>query len=129
MYISAKEDNASVLYQGRAKKSSIEDEFIMENTEWRDRLAQAIKTSGKSKRAVSLESGNGPGYVHSIISEGKDPTISNLIAVCDAVPVSIISILHGTDISAEDAELLRILKTDPEKLIAIQRLIKPTLPK
>ncbi len=129
MFISAKEDNTSVLYQGRAKKSSIEDEFIMENTEWRDRLAQAIKSSGKSKRAVSLKSGNGPGYVHSIISEGKDPTISNLIAVCDAVPVSIINILHGTDITPEDAELLRILKTDPEKLIAIQRLIKPAPPK
>lgn len=123
MLISTKEDNASILYQGRAKRSSIEDELFMENSEWRDRLAQAIKLSGKSKRAVSLTSGNGPGYVHSIISEGKDPTISNLIAVCDAVPVSIINILHGADITPEDAALLKILKADPEKMGAIQKLI------
>ncbi|ATI41915.1 transcriptional regulator [Pacificitalea manganoxidans] len=97
----------------------------MSNADWRTRLADAIGKSGKSKRAVSLASGNGPGYVHSIIAEGKDPTITNLLAVCDAIPVSMVYILHGHEMTPEDALLLKELHRHPSKRAAIQSLLKP----
>ena len=96
----------------------------MSEENWRLRLSQAIEASGKSKRAVSQASGNGPGYVHGILAEGKDPTITNLMAVCDAIPVSIIYILHGLEVTPEDAELLKQLHDHPSKREAIQSLIQ-----
>ncbi|GHE88501.1 hypothetical protein GCM10016455_05790 [Aliiroseovarius zhejiangensis] len=95
----------------------------MSNSDWRQRLEEAIAESGKSMRSISIASGNGPGYVHSIIVEGKDPTISNLIAVCDTIPTSIIYILHGHDVTPEDAEILDLLHRHPDKRSAIQSLI------
>ncbi len=95
----------------------------MSSSDWRDRLAEAIRESGKSKRAISLASGNGPGYVHSILSEGKDPTIGKLIAVCEAIPVSVTYVLHGHDITPEDEKLLEHLRNHPSKRDAIQKLL------
>lgn len=39
--------------------------------DWRVRLAQKIEESGKSMRAISLACGKAPGYVHSILKDGK----------------------------------------------------------
>ena len=95
----------------------------MNSSDWRDRLATAITESGKSKRSISQASGNGPGYVHSILSEGKEPTINKLMAVCEAIPVSVVFVLHGHDVTPEDEELLEHLRRHPSKREAIQRLL------
>jgi hypothetical protein len=95
----------------------------MDISDWKTRLAEAIEQSGKSKRAISLESGNSPGYVHSILTEGKEPKVSSLIDVCDAIPVSVIYILHGHDVTPEDSEILELLHRHPEKRAAILNLI------
>lgn len=95
----------------------------MKNGEWRYRLAEALASSGKSKRAVSLESGNGPGYMHSILSEGKEPTVQNLIDVCNAIGVSPVYILHGFEASPDEAELLRLIQNNPSKRDAIISLL------
>lgn len=55
----------------------------MGNDDWRARLQKAIDDSGMSYRAVSLAANKGPGYIHSILNEGKYPSVVNLIAVCD----------------------------------------------
>jgi lambda repressor-like predicted transcriptional regulator len=80
---------------------------------WRARLAEAIQVSGKSARAVSTEAGLGVGYVHSILKEGKDPTIERLVAVCDAIPVSLIYVLYGVDAEPDDIEILKLLQENP----------------
>jgi len=95
----------------------------MNTADWKARLEAAIVESGKSKRAISLDSGNSPGYVHSILTEGKEPKISSLIDVCNAIPVSIIYILHGHDVTPEDSEILELLHRHPEKRAAILNLI------
>lgn len=82
----------------------------MTDDAWRERLATALKESGKSKREVSLAAGMGPGYVHSILAEGKDPTVQNLIKVCDELGVSLSFILYGYELTAENEEILRLLK-------------------
>lgn len=96
----------------------------MADQAWRERLGDALKVSGKSKRAVSLSSGNGPGYVHSILVEGKDPTIENLMAVCQAIPVSLAYVLYGFDITPEDADLLAAMKESEATRAAVLTLLR-----
>ena len=100
----------------------------MDMNAWRSRLEAAIESSGKSKRAISLASGAGPGYVHSILKEGKVPTIENLMSICEAIPVSLAYILYGFDITHEDAELLAALKESPETRAAMLTLIRRPQP-
>ncbi|MEH7827644.1 hypothetical protein [Gemmobacter denitrificans] len=99
----------------------------MENTDWRSRLEAAIKSSGNSMRAVSIASGNGPGYIHGILKEGKDPTIEKLMAVCEAVPVSLAHVIYGFEITQEDADLLGAMKRAPEAREAVLTLLRPGL--
>lgn len=122
--ISAKEDMTSDFYRGRAFSSAFADKSLMDTTAWRDRLATAIKLSGKSKRAISLATGNGAGYIHSLLSEGKTPTIENLIKVCNEIDVSLAYVLYGFDITREDAELLSAMKESPEMRSAVLTLVR-----
>lgn len=98
----------------------------MSDDQWRQRLAAALKESGKSMRSVSLASGNGPGYVHSILEDGKDPKIGNLLDVCAAVPVSPIYILYGLNVSPEDHAILEALQRNPRARAGILALISAT---
>ena len=95
----------------------------MASDEWRGRLAAALEESGKSKRAVSIASGNAPGYLHGILAEGKEPTISKLIDVCDAIPVSPVYILYGLDVRPEDHAILEALHRNPRARDGILALI------
>jgi len=87
----------------------------MSDESWRIRLRAAIADSGKSMRAISLAASLSPGYVHSIMEDGKEPTIDKLLAVCDAIPVSAIRILLGVDALPDDVAILRALHENPDK--------------
>ena len=98
--------------------------------EWRIRLAAALKDSGKSKRAASLEAGLGSGYMHSILTEGKSPTIENLISVCKVLSVSPAYIMYGVDIFPEDAEIIEAMRADKgtrDAILSLLRMHKPGL--
>lgn len=96
--------------------SEIEDIRGMGQETWRDRLAAALKKSGKSKREVSLSAGMGAGYVHSILKDGKDPTLAHLITVCDKVGVSLSYVVFGFDVSAENERILQKLQGAPPQM-------------
>lgn len=121
--ISSIADRASAFYRGRAFSSSIEDNAAMQNDDWRARLTATLKEKNLSKREVSLNSGNGQGYVHSILSEGKEPTIKNLEAVCAALNVSLSYILYGFDVTPEDEGILAAMHESPEKRDAVITLL------
>lgn len=92
---------------------------------WKDRLAKALKRAGISQRRASLGAGLGPGYVNSILKEGKDPTVANLMAVCSAADISLTYVLFGFDISAETEELMELLGRAPqEKRESLLTLLK-----
>ena len=77
--LSAIEDKSSVFYKGRARLSEIADIRPMSaGGTWKNRLQEAIRSSGKSQRDISLKAGMGPGYVNSLFKESKDPTVENL---------------------------------------------------
>lgn len=111
--ISSLADMSSILYEGRARVSVIADIPGMSETSWKARLASGIKAKGKNPREVSIAAGKGPGYVHSILKEGKDPTIQNLLAVCEAADLSLTWVLFGFDISRETEEIVRELEASP----------------
>lgn len=82
----------------------------MERSGWKKRLADGIRDKGRSKREVSLAAGRGPGYVHSLLGEDKDPTIDNLIEVCRAAELSVIWVLFGVEMSRETEEIVQALE-------------------
>lgn len=91
---------------------------------WKTRLEEALEKSGRSKRSVSLAAGLGPGYVHSIIKEGKDPTIENLMAVANVLNVSLSYLLYGYEVSKEAEEILSLLERKPQQRAAILQLLR-----
>lgn len=105
--------------------TEIEDISAMLDEKWKERLAAAITASGKSKRAISLAAGMGPGYVHSILSEGKDPTIENLMKICAEIGVALSYITQGYEMTAADEEILRLLSQSSEdEKIAVLALLR-----
>jgi len=91
---------------------------------WRDRLQAALDKKGKSAREISLKAGKGPGYLHSILKEGKDPTVESMGAVCDALEVSVASILLGVEMSRNTEEILKRLEGSEEDQLSMLRLLK-----
>lgn len=79
----------------------------MNGDDWKGRFAAAIAESGKSQREISLAAGLGPGYLHSILAEGKEPTLQNVLKICAAADVSIVRVLGGFDMTPDTEELLR----------------------
>ena len=121
--ISSIADKSSVLYEGRARVSEIEDIPGMNTVGWKARLAAGIKKNGKSKREVSLAAGMGPGYVHSILKEGKDPTIDHLIKICAAAELSLYYVLIGVEASPETEEIVKLLEASKTKRQGLVQLL------
>lgn len=123
-FISSLEDRSSSFYRGRAQRGNLPDTDSMVDSSWRARLKQAVEGSDKSKRAISMASGNGPGYVHSILNEGKEPTIENLMSVCEAIPASPVYVIFGVRIKSDDLEILKALEGNPESRAGILSILR-----
>lgn len=96
----------------------------MEKHDWRSRLIEAIETSDRSMRQVSLAAKKGPGYLHSILKGGKDPTIDNLIDVCATLNISVTKILYGIEISRETEELLSLIEENPASRNGVLQILR-----
>ena len=81
----------------------------------RERLRLGLEAKGLSMRSVSLKSGNGAGYVQSIIKNGKEPTVTNLASICDAAGLSLTYVLYGVNITPETEALIARLEDNPDK--------------
>ena len=95
----------------------------MNDNAWKKRLVEAIEAKGSSLRSVSLAAGKGPGYIHSLLAEGKDPSITNLLMVCDAAAISGAYVLFGLEADTETQELIRKMQSQPGKRDAILKLL------
>ena len=124
--ISSFEDRSSDDYRGRAPIRGFCENIPDMDDSFRERLSGAIERAGKSARRVSLDAGLGPGYVHSIIKERKDPTIDKLIAICDAIPISLMYVVYGVDASPHDIEILRALRDHPAARDGILAILRAT---
>jgi len=95
------------------------------SNDWRVRLAQKIEESGKSMRAISLACGRGPGYVHSIMKDKKNPRAEALAEICAEAGTSVSYVLRGFDISTEGEEFLKLFsQASPDIRAAILTLLR-----
>lgn len=108
-------DTSSIHYESRALENEMTDIAVMENHTWRARLNAAVEASGKSMRAISLDAGAAPGYVHSILKEDKEPTIGKLVKVAESAGVSLSYILYGYEMTATEEDLLKIFSNLSEE--------------
>ena len=126
--ISAKEDTSSVLYEGRASHGERADSPRMEDganlIDWRSRLTDALKASGRSMRDVSLACGLAPGYLFGILKEGKEPTVENAMKVCRELGVSFSYVTLGVSMTPEQEELLQLLEQNPERVSGILQILR-----
>lgn len=90
----------------------------------RDRLRDTLEEKGLSKREVSLKANLGAGFVHSILAEGKEPTVSKLASVCEAAGISLSFIIYGVKQSPETEKLISLIETNPEKRDGILALLR-----
>lgn len=93
--------------------SEIEDVLAMEAQGWRDRLRAEIKRKGLSLRAVSLAINHGPGYVFSILKEGKEPSVESLVAICAVLDIPLYRIIYGDDPNGWAEEIVDLWKDAP----------------
>lgn len=120
------EDNASPFYKKDVffKKDALYGE-TMNIDGWRQRLSAVLEKSGRSKRSISLAAGKGAGYLHSILTEGKEPTIESLSRICHEINISMNYILYGQGASSEDREFIELIsKLSPEERQAILTLLR-----
>lgn len=100
--------------------------MAMEDNDWRERLEQKIKDSGKSMRAISIAIGKGEGYVHSILKDRKNPGAEALAEVCAEAGTSVSYVLYGIERSAEEEEFLKLfLQASPAERAAVLTLLRP----
>lgn len=104
--------------------SSFADNQAMTEGTWRTRLATAIKEKNLSMRAVSLAAGKGPGYIHSILVEGKDPSVDNLAEVCRIVGLTLPFALYGYSLTPETERFLRLLEQKPQMREGMLKLLE-----
>ena len=91
----------------------------MAQDEWRKRLREAVESSGKSLRAVSLAAGCSPGYLHGILSSNKEPTITRLVKLCAVLNVSFTYVAVGIAWSPTQERLLLLMSELPDEQKAL----------
>lgn len=92
---------------------------------WRERLIKGLDGRKLSKRAASLTAGMAEGYVHGILSEGKEPSVENLIKVCEANGLAATYVIFGYEVTPEIEELGRLYAAaSPELQDGIRSILK-----
>jgi transcriptional regulator with XRE-family HTH domain len=96
---------------------------MMANENWRKHLADAVKADGRSMRKISLEAELNPGYVHSIIQDGKDASVENLMKIARVLGEPATTLLDGADMTEAKKRLLRIADNlSPDQLRLIETM-------
>lgn len=85
------------------------------NSTWRDRLQSAFDATGESMRSISLRAGVSHGYLYTILVDGKEPNITNMMKLADALGVTLSWIMYGYSMGPQEEELLRLYARLPEK--------------
>jgi transcriptional regulator with XRE-family HTH domain len=90
----------------------------------RTRLKQALAVKNKTMRAASMGAGQGESYLAGVITNGRDPQLSRLIAVCDYLEVSLSWVLYGYDLPQGSEEIFQLLSESPDRVENIAALLR-----
>lgn len=92
----------------------------------RDRLRDVLreqKAQGVSQREVAKRAGLGHGYLTSVLTEGKEPSVAHLASVCDALNISLGWLLFGYQMSPETERLILLIERNPTRRDGILALL------
>lgn len=93
--------------------------------QYKERLKAEIEAQGKSWREVSLAAGLSPGYLFTVFTEGKTPSIEVVVRICDVLGVPVSYIVEGYRRDPKTEEILRLWgQMSPEDRQAFERILK-----
>ena len=81
---------------------------------WKHRLLKAIDADPRSDRAISKAAKLGPNFVNELRNKDKEPGIDKLMKLIAELGASATEILLDVEITPEDEDFLRLLRTLPE---------------
>ena len=64
-------------------------------------------------RAISLEAGLSKNYLHTILVDGKEPTVPSVIAIAEVLGVSAGELIDGCRVSPETQRLMEVWDSLP----------------
>lgn len=76
---------------------------------WLTRLTEAVRSDGRTPRAISLAAGLGPNYLSELLTKGKVPGIDKLLRLCAELNVSATWVLTGAEVTTDGEEMLSLL--------------------
>lgn len=88
--------------------------LVMPESRWRERLKGELKSRRISWRKASLNAGMSAGYVSSLFKEGKNPSIENLIEICEANRLSKSYVLLDWPTDVDVEQILALLGDIPD---------------
>ena len=126
--MSSLEYKSSAHYKGRAVLFAKADIHCMDNSAIdieavRERLREAFEKSGRSMSDVSVKAGAGRGYLSSILTEGKEPGILRLSALCKELDVSVAWVVYGYNITPATEKIMARLEDNPDRQEGILKLL------
>lgn len=87
---------------------------IYDSDAMRERLEAELKRKGLSMRQASLNAfSTSPGYLHSVIKDGREPTVRKLAETCEANGIGFAYIVLGYEVSPETERLVAVIEQDP----------------
>ncbi|NVK56678.1 MAG: helix-turn-helix transcriptional regulator [Alteromonadaceae bacterium] len=91
------------------------DELTEQMDEIRERVRAAIDSHELSARQILIKAGLGPSFLGGFLIEKKDPRLSSLAKLADALGVSLIYLIYGVELSQESERVLRELDKNPAR--------------
>lgn len=82
--------------------------------DWRDRLLEAVDRDGRSDRAISHAAKLGPNFVNELRNTDKEPGIKKVLKLAAELKLSTTYLFLGSELTPEDEELIRLLKSTSE---------------
>lgn len=89
----------------------------------RARLVEQLDHKGITMRAASVNANLGPGYVHSVVKDGQEPTVAKLAAICAANDISFSYVVLGVEVSPQTKRLLEMIGRDEKARDGILALL------
>lgn len=89
----------------------------------RARLLGLLKEHDISMRDASIKGNTTPGYLHSILKTGAEPTVQKLALICEKNGFSLAYVLFGFEISPETERLMALMEKEPQARDGILSLL------
>lgn len=83
-------------------------DIVIMDKGWRARLRAAIDECDLTQAEIARRAGVSGSFVTEIFSKNKEPGFDKVLALADAIGVSMAHLLYGVELDAEQEKLLRL---------------------